>query len=150
MAPTNDGRCTPLIRVLPNEGAVPHAPLVRIADWGSEAQLVAARDIDPGVLLVGEYPAAFGEIHPGEDDLGPWRLLEAILSSRETFERMSALNLKMTKWPLTSEGQATLERLAHQYGRNSKNTPGCALAKLQTSLQFPISPAVIRSAPVPS
>lgn len=97
-----------------------HAPLVRIAGWGGEAQLVASTDIEPGVLLVGEYPVAFAQVGDDEDALGPWALLESLLASHETFERVDALDLKMTKWPLAAEDQQRLERLAHQYRRNPK------------------------------
>lgn len=95
-------------------------PLVRIADWSGEAQLVAAIDIEPGVLLVGEFPIAFVETRPGEDELGPWLLLEAVLSSPGMFERVSAQNLKMTKWPLAPDDHGTLEHLARKYKRNPK------------------------------
>jgi len=97
-----------------------HAPLVRISGWSDEAQLVAAADVEPGVLLVGEYPIAFVETRDGEDDLGPWLLLEAILSSPGMFERVSAQDLKMTKWPLSPSDHETLDRLARKYTRNPR------------------------------
>lgn len=97
-----------------------YAPLARISGWGGEAQLVAAADAEPGVLLIGEYPIAFVETRDGEDDQGPWLLLEAILSSPEMFERVSAQDLKMTKWPLSADDLETLQHLARKYGRNPK------------------------------
>lgn len=83
-------------------------------------QLVAAADIEPGVLLVAELPIAFAETGAEEDDLGPWLLLESILSSDPVFARVSAEDLKLTKWPLSAEDQHRLERLAHRYKRNPK------------------------------
>lgn len=97
-----------------------HAPLIRIVDWGGEAQLVAAADVDAGVLLVAEYPVAFVETRKGEDEAGPWLLLEAILSSAEMLERVNALDLKMTKWPLGGDDQQILEHFASKYKRNQK------------------------------
>lgn len=97
-----------------------YAPLARTSGWGSEAQLVATADADTGALLIGEYPIAFVETREGEDDQGPWLLLEAILSSPEMFERVSARDLKMTKWPLSAGDHETLDRLAREYGRNPK------------------------------
>ncbi len=97
-----------------------HAPLVTVAGWGSEAQLVATADIEPGVLLVGEYPVAFVETRPEEDEVGPWLLLECVLSCQEMFERVAAQDLKMTKWPITSDDEETLQDLARRYKRNAK------------------------------
>lgn len=99
-------------------GAV--ADLVRVVRWGGEMQLVAAADVEPGVLLVAELPIAFVETRAEEDDLGPWLLLESILASDSVFARVSAEGLKMTKWPLSSEDQHRLEYLAQKYRRNAK------------------------------
>jgi hypothetical protein len=93
-------------------------PLVRITGWGSEHQLVAAADIATGALLLAEYPIAFAQTEPHEGDLGPWLLLETILSSQPMFERVSAQDLKLTKGPLSREDEARLDRLARQYRRN--------------------------------
>ena len=97
-----------------------YSTLTRISGWGGEAQLVATEDVEPGVLLIGEYPIAFAETREGEDEVGPWLLLETILSSPEMFERVSAQDLKMTKWPLAAGDHETLDRLARKYGRNAK------------------------------
>ena len=83
-------------------------------------QLVAGADAASGALLLGEYPVAFVETSANEDARGPWLLLEAILSSSAMFERVSTLDLKLTKWPLSADDEATLDRLAHQYKRNPK------------------------------
>lgn len=83
-------------------------------------QLVADADVDAGALLLGEYPVAFAETTPEEDERGPWLLLETILSSSAMFDRVSALDLKLTKWPLSAHDGATLDRLASHYKRNPK------------------------------
>lgn len=93
---------------------------VTISDWGGERQLVAATDVEAGALLVGEYPIAFVQTRDGEDEAGPWLLLEAILSSQPMFERVDAQNLKMTKWPLAPDDRQDLDHLAKKYGRNPK------------------------------
>lgn len=95
-------------------------PLVTVTGWGRERQLVAAADVDAGALLVAEYPVAFAQTHPGEDAEGPWLLLEVILSTGEMFERVSAQDLKLTKWPLSQEDEHRLEHLARKYRRNPK------------------------------
>lgn len=97
----------------------PYAPLVRMTQWGGEMQLVAAADVEPGALLAAEYPIAFVEIEPGEDEVAPWILLESILASDETFMRVSAEALKMTKWRLGSRDLETLDSLARKYRRNA-------------------------------
>ncbi|WP_420468444.1 SET domain-containing protein [Panacagrimonas sp.] len=97
-----------------------HAPLARIAGWGGERQLVASADAEPGALLVAEYPIAFAQTHEGEDDVGSWLLLETILSSAEMFEQVSAQDLRLTKWPLAPEDEATLDHIARKYRRNPK------------------------------
>lgn len=94
--------------------------LVRIADWSGERQLVAATQVGPGTLLVAEYPVAFVETREGEDEVAPWILLEGILSSGPMFERVNAQDLKLTKWPLSSDDEETLEHLAQKYKRNPK------------------------------
>ena len=96
------------------------SPWVRIVDWNGERQLVAAADIVSGALLMAELPIAFVETHADEDEVGPWILLEGILSSEAMFERVSAEDLKLTKWPLSEEDEATLDHLASKYGRNRK------------------------------
>lgn len=83
-------------------------------------QLVAAADIEPGTLLVAELPIAFAETCTEEDELGPWLLLESILASEPVFARVSAEDLKLTKWPLSLEDQLRLEGLAQRYRRNPK------------------------------
>lgn len=98
----------------------PYAPLVRMARWGNEMQLVAAADVDKGALLAAEYPIAFVAIEPDEDDIGPLLLLESILASDETFARVSAEDLKMTLWRLGARDIETLESLALKYKRNPK------------------------------
>lgn len=98
----------------------PYAPLVRMARWGSEMQLVAATDVVQGALLAAEYPIAFVAIEPDEDDIGPFLLLESILASDETFARVSAEDLKMTLWRLGASDLETLEGLARKYRRNPK------------------------------
>ena len=97
-----------------------HAPLVRTLGWGAERQLVAAADVKSGALLVSEYPIAFVETGPGEDDDGPWLLLESLLTSAPMFDRVVAEDLKMTKWPLSAQDEARIERLAQTYKRNAK------------------------------
>ena len=93
---------------------------VRIAAWGDEQQLVAATDVDTGVLLLAERPIAFVETLPEEDDVGSWILLESILSSEPIFNAVGAEDLKMTKWSLTRDDETMLEQLADKYGRNPK------------------------------
>lgn len=100
--------------------SVPPVPLVRVAQWAGEKQLVAARDVETGALLLGEYPIAFAETRPGEDEIAPWLLLETILTSVPMYERVSAADLKLTKWPLSSDDEANLERLARTYHRNAR------------------------------
>lgn len=97
-----------------------YAAGVRLSGWGNEKQLVAAADVDTGVLLVGEYPVAFIETQADEDDEGPWLLLEGLLSTPSMFERVVALDLKLTKWELGAVDEAKLDRLAKKYGRNPK------------------------------
>lgn len=104
----------------PLNAASTPSPLVSIAGWGPERQLVADADADTGVLLLAEYPIAFAQTHPGEDEIGPWLLLETILSTGEMFERVSAQDLKLTKWPLSQEDTERLGHLARKYGRNPK------------------------------
>lgn len=94
--------------------------LVRIAQWAGEKQLVAARDVAAGAMLVGEYPVAFVETREGEDDIGPWLLLECILTSTSMYERVVAEDLKLTKWPLGKDDETRLERLSQTYKRNPK------------------------------
>jgi hypothetical protein len=89
-----------------------------MAGWGGEMQLVAAADVEQGVLLAAEYPIAFVEIGPDEDDIAPWLLLESILASDETYTRVSAEALKMTKWRLGASDLETLDGLARKYRRN--------------------------------
>lgn len=97
-----------------------HAPLACVAGWGGERQLIAAADVEPGALLVAEYPVAFAQTHAGEDAVASWLLLETILSSSDMFDRVSAQHLKLTHWPLADEDQATLDHLAGKYRRNPK------------------------------
>lgn len=98
----------------------PYAPFVRMAQWGNEKQLVAAADVEKGVLLAAEYPIAFVEIQPDEDDFGPLLLLESILASDETYARVTAEDLKMTLWRLGTRDVEILEGLARKYKRNPK------------------------------
>jgi hypothetical protein len=98
----------------------PSPAIARVADWSDEKQLVAGDDAPAGALLLGEYPVAFAETTADEDARGPWLLLEAILSSPAMFDRVSALDLKLTKWPLSADDETTLDRLAHTYKRNPK------------------------------
>ncbi len=100
--------------------SAPYAPLVRVAGWGSEMQLVAATDVEQGALLVAEYPIAFVAIEPDEDDIGPLLLLESILASDETYTRVSAEDLKLTLWRIGTHDLEILERLARKYKRNPK------------------------------
>lgn len=94
--------------------------LVRVAQWSGEKQLVAAQDIASGAPVLGEYPIAFVETREGEDDLGPWLLLEGILSDHAWYVRVDAEDLKLTKWPLGADDESRLERLARTYKRNPK------------------------------
>lgn len=94
------------------------APKVRIAGWRGEAQLVADADVAAGALLSAEYPIAFVEIRDGEDEIAPWILLEGILSSDAMYSRVAAADLKLTKWPLSSQDQQRLDDLARRYRRN--------------------------------
>lgn len=98
----------------------PAFPLVRVTGWGDEQQLVAAADIATGVALLAEYPIAFAQTHPDEDAFAPWLLLETILSSPAMFDRVIAEDLKMTKWPLSTEDETRLEHLSRKYKRNPK------------------------------
>lgn len=99
---------------------VSHPALARVTQWAGEKQLVAAQDVEKGALLTGEYPIAFIETRAGEDDIGPWLLLEGILTSTSMYERVNAEDLKLTKWPLSADDQANLERLARTYKRNAR------------------------------
>lgn len=94
--------------------------LVRIAQWAGEKQLIAKQDVEPGAVLLGEYPIAFAEIREGEDDVAPWILLETILTSPPMYDRVVAEDLKLTKWPLSADDEANLERLARTYKRNAR------------------------------
>lgn len=98
----------------------PYAPLVRIARWGGEMQLVAAADAEAGALLAAEYPIAFVTIDADQDDEAPMLLLESILATDETYVRVSAEDLKLTTWTLGRSDRATLETLARNYRRNPK------------------------------
>jgi hypothetical protein len=98
--------------------SAPHPSLGRIARWAGEMQLVAAQDAEAGALLVAEYPIAFVETREGEDDIGPWLLLECILTSTPMYDRVVAADLKLTKWPLAADDEANLDRLATTYKRN--------------------------------
>jgi hypothetical protein len=95
-------------------------PPVRIANWGGEKQLVAAAEVGSGILMMVEYPIAFVETRPEDDDVAPWLLLETVLSSDEMFARVSAEDLKMTKWPRSRDDEEMLEHLARKYRRNAK------------------------------
>ena len=95
-------------------------PLVRVVQWAGEKQLCAAQDVVSGALLVGEYPIAFVDIREGEDEIAPWLLLESILASGPIYDRVSAEDLKLTKWPLSAEDEANIERLAQTYKRNAR------------------------------
>ena len=83
-------------------------------------QLVASADAEPGALLSAEYPIAFVEILPEEDDIAPMLLLESILASEATHARVSAEDLKLTTWTLGARDLETLDGLARRYGRNPK------------------------------
>ncbi len=96
------------------------APSVGIADWRGEKQLVTLTDIEPGELLIGEFPIAFVETRADEDDVASWILLEAIISSDAMSAAVTAADLKLTKWPLAAEDEATLDHLARKYKRNAK------------------------------
>lgn len=94
--------------------------LVTVAGWDDEKQLVAAADLGTGVAMLAEYPIAFAETQPGEDEIAPWLLLECILSSPSMFERVVAEDLKLTKWPLSREDETRLEHLSRKYKRNPR------------------------------
>jgi hypothetical protein len=94
--------------------------LVTVTGWGDEKQLVATADVATGAAMLAEYPIAFVETQAGEDGIGPWLLLEGILSSPAMFERVVAEDLKLTKWPLSREDETRLEHLAGKYKRNPK------------------------------
>lgn len=97
-----------------------HAPPVGIANWRGEKQLVTLSEIEPGELLIGEYPIAFVETRADEDEVAPWILLEAIVSDDAMSAAVTAAELKLTKWPLAPEDEATLDHLAAKYKRNVK------------------------------
>jgi len=97
-----------------------YAPLVRMSRWGGEMQLVASADVEQGALLSAEYPIAFVEIEPGQDDVAPMLLLESILATDETHARVSAEDLKLTTWQLGAGDLVTLDALARKYRRNPK------------------------------
>lgn len=97
-----------------------HAPLVDVVDWRGEKALVTVADVDTGVLLVGEYPIAFVETRPGEDEVAQWLLLETILSSEAMAAAVTAADLKLTKWPLATEDENTLDHIGRKYKRNPK------------------------------
>jgi hypothetical protein len=67
---------------------------------------------------VAEYPLAFVEIAPDEEEIAPWLLLESLLDSPAVLERVTAEDLKLTKWPLTREDDARIADLAARYRRN--------------------------------
>lgn len=94
--------------------------LVSVAGWGDEKQLVASASVATGVAMLAEYPIAFVETQPDEDEIAPWLLLECILSSPAMSERVAAEDLKLTKWPLSREDEARLDQLSRKYKRNPK------------------------------
>ncbi|WP_029891544.1 SET domain-containing protein [Polycyclovorans algicola] len=97
-----------------------HALKVDVVDWRGEKQLVANVDLRAGELIVGERPVAFAETRPGEEAVAPWILLETILSSEPMGAAVAAADLKLTKWPLAPEDEATLDHLGRKYKRNPK------------------------------
>ena len=99
---------------------IAHAPLVRMSRWGGEMQLVASADAEPGALLSAEYPIAFVEIEPDQDDAAPMLLLESILATDATHARVSAEDLKLTTWQLGAADLMMLDALSRKYGRNPK------------------------------
>lgn len=98
--------------------AASSAPLIRVARWGGEQQLVAAADVESGALLAAEYPIAFVEIEPDDEDGAPMLLLESILATDDTHARVVAEDLKLTPWTLGVGDRATLAALARKYRRN--------------------------------
>ena len=93
---------------------------VQVVRWGRESQLLAQDDVEAGETLVAEFPVAFVETADGEDEDGPWLLLEGIASSSDWYAKVTALDLKLTKWPLAPVDEATLAHLAKRYKRNQK------------------------------
>lgn len=100
--------------------SAPPAPLVHVARWGSEAQLVARTEAVAGALLAAELPIAFVEIEPGAEDDAPFLLLESILATDAVHDRVVAEDFKLTLWPLGRRDQAILDGLAAKYRRNPK------------------------------
>lgn len=100
--------------------AAPSCSRVAVTGWGDECQLVAAASVQTGVAMLAEYPIAFVETRPDEDEFAPLLLLECILSSPAMYERVIAEDLKMTKWPLSQEDSSRLDELARLYKRNPK------------------------------
>jgi len=97
-----------------------YAEPVRIERWGEERQLLAAAAIEPGAVLVAEYPIAFVEVQPHEEDDGALLLLESILATQDSEAHDRAADLKLGVWTLSRRETERLAHYAEVYRRNPK------------------------------
>lgn len=93
---------------------------IRIAGWDDQAQMLACREVAAGEVLVAEMPIAFVELKPEQEDQAPWFLLESILKSDALLAAVSALDLKMSKWPLGTLDEKIAESLARRHKKKPK------------------------------